>query len=160
MEAIKNWAFSLCIAAITAAIVQMLIPKGNMEKVIRITVRMFVLSVVLAPLFMNFDFKADIGSAFEIKTENYAKQFSSDADEILKKELSVRIGTMIEAELEKIEVYPKSVDVNIVSVEDNLKIEDVRVKLNSKYKIKETDIRYRTAMIADCAVSIDYSEDA
>lgn len=160
MEPIKNWAFSLCITAVTATIVQMLAPKGNMEKVIRMTTRIFVLSVLVAPVFMNFDFKNYVDTTVELKTANYANQFSLAADEMLKKELSVQIGEMIKTELEKAEVFPNNVSVSMVSVDGNLEIEHVRVILNSENKIKETDVRYHVGTIADCSVIIEYSEDA
>lgn len=49
METIRQWAVSICITLVATAIFSMLIPKGNMEKVMKFMLSIFFISCLLAP---------------------------------------------------------------------------------------------------------------
>lgn len=50
MSGIKQWAFSVCAAMIACGIAQMILPRGGMEKIFRVTVSVFFLCCLLSPV--------------------------------------------------------------------------------------------------------------
>ena len=50
MEIFRQWAFSLLISGMAGTIVSLLAPRGNMEKVLRTVVGIFIVSVLCSPL--------------------------------------------------------------------------------------------------------------
>ncbi|MGI6403947.1 MAG: stage III sporulation protein AF [Oscillospiraceae bacterium] len=49
MSAVKEWAFSLCAAMVAAGLVRMLLPKSNLEKMLRMVLSVFFLCCLLSP---------------------------------------------------------------------------------------------------------------
>ncbi len=50
MEIFRQWAYSLLISGMAGTIVSLLAPRGNMEKVLRTVVGIFIVSVLCSPL--------------------------------------------------------------------------------------------------------------
>ncbi len=51
MDDMKNWAFSVCCAAISGGIISMIIPKENSLKIFKYVFYIFFLSVIISPLY-------------------------------------------------------------------------------------------------------------
>jgi len=51
MEALRNWALTVALAALAGGIVRLLTPKGSVEKALRTVVAVFLLSAFLSPMF-------------------------------------------------------------------------------------------------------------
>lgn len=50
MEAIKSWAFSLCISAVVGSVMTFLLPEGSLQKTFKTVLCVFFLCVMLSPL--------------------------------------------------------------------------------------------------------------
>jgi stage III sporulation protein AF len=51
MESLKEWAMTICFAALAAGLANIIAPKGNLEKVYKFAVSLFFLCCVLVPVF-------------------------------------------------------------------------------------------------------------
>ncbi|HHY53269.1 MAG TPA: stage III sporulation protein AF [Clostridiales bacterium] len=54
MSAVKEWAFSLCAAMVAAGLLRMLLPKSNLEKILRMVLSVFFLCCLLSPAVLKF----------------------------------------------------------------------------------------------------------
>ncbi len=160
MELIKNWALSVCTVAIVITVAQILIPKGNVNKTLEMVLRIFLLSVLVSPILFDVDFKVTVKENFQKEIERYSQSLESDMNSMLEDELALQIEEMIRAQLSEIDVTANEIEVKVVAVGNKeAEIENVSVRLNSTYKIKETDIRYVIAKIVRCEINIKYVED-
>lgn len=50
MNVFYSWTISICLSAVAASIFELLIPKGNMEKIFRVVLGIFMVCVVLVPI--------------------------------------------------------------------------------------------------------------
>ena len=77
MEQIKTWAFSVCLAVVCGAILNMLAPEGNLQKTFKCIISIFFLCVIIAPVskidIPNFKNTEKIFS--EINTETEENEF-------------------------------------------------------------------------------------
>lgn len=159
METLKSWAFSIAVAAVVATIAQMLIPKGNLEKMVKITLSAFMLSVMLSPILVKVDFAIKPDDSFETKMDNYTKELENQMSEMIETQLSQQIETLISSQLGEIGVSPTHLAVSVVADGANsAEIVEVEVRLKKDYKIKDADIRYRIKNIADCQITLVYTE--
>lgn len=51
MDAIKEWAMMLCVVSVGCAFVTFLLPDGNLKKTANVVINLFLLSVVILPVF-------------------------------------------------------------------------------------------------------------
>ena len=69
MSAIKSWSVTICVVSVICTIIEILFPKGKMEKIFKVVLGVFMLCSLLVPLKktlsnINFDAK---------KPENFIK---------------------------------------------------------------------------------------
>lgn len=50
MSAFYGWSISICLSAVAASIFELLIPKGNMEKMFRFILGVFMVCIILVPI--------------------------------------------------------------------------------------------------------------
>ena len=138
----------------------MLVPRGNMEKVIKITVRIFLLTAIVSPLVVNADFEIINDFDFELQTEMYTQKFREETKQIIERELSNQVENIISESLAEIGVYPDEVKAFVVSLSENeATVDKISVTLRSNYKIKDSDIRYKISRVVDCPISVIYTEE-
>ena len=138
----------------------MLVPRGNMEKVIKITVRIFLLTAIVSPLVVNADFEIINDFDFELQTEMYTQKFREETKQIIERELSNQVENIISESLAEIGVYPDEVEAFVVSLSENeATVDKISVTLRSNYKIKDSDIRYKISRVVDCPISVIYTEE-
>lgn len=160
METVKSWVFSFCTTAVVATLVHMMVPKGNMEKILKITVRMFLISALVSPLIVNADLDITDDISFDFQTEYYTEMFREETNRLIEQELSKQVESMIVEALAEIDIYPEKVEVFIISPDEKTaEIEEVKIELNQHYKIRDTDIRYKISRIVESTISVNYTED-
>lgn len=138
----------------------MLVPRGNMEKVIKITVRIFLLTAIVSPLVVNADFEIINDFDFELQTETYTQKFREETKQIIERELSNQVENIISESLAEIGVYPDEVKAFVVSLSENeATVDKISLTLRSNYKIKDSDIRYKISRVVDCPISVIYTEE-
>ena len=131
-----------------------------MEKVIKITVRIFLLTAIVSPLVVNADFEIINDFDFELQTEMYTQKFREETKQIIERELSNQVENIISESLAEIGVYPDEVEAFVVSLSENeATVDKISVTLRSNYKIKDSDIRYKISRVVDCPISVIYTEE-
>lgn len=145
MEYVKQYALSICVAALVATLVHMLLPNSNISKVLKTAIGVFFLSAVISPFLMDFNIldeierytpiTLDLGQEFVDETEEYVvKQFENKIKELILNDLN-DIG--IDPVQLKIDIYKENDGTVVVeSVEVVLRHEDARYKTDVALKIK------------------------
>lgn len=105
MEALQTWAFSVCAAMVACGIAQIVLPKGSMEKVFRITVSIFFLCCLLSPILLR-------GPALEIEVQAYAQEEIVQRAEKLQQEAILQTQQMAQKEIRQI-IEEKLADMGI-----------------------------------------------
>lgn len=95
MEAIKQWAFSICAAMVTCGLSQTLLPKSSMEKIFRTTVSIFFLCCLLSPIVLQ---KPEL----RIELEEYAQSDIDARAARLQQVVQSQTAQASEGELKKI----------------------------------------------------------
>lgn len=95
MDAIKQWAFSICAAMVAAGLAQMLLPKSGMEKIFRTTVSIFFLCCLLSPIVLR-----DPGLRLEL--QEYSQSEIDARARRLTKTIDSQTGEAMQWQLEKI----------------------------------------------------------
>jgi stage III sporulation protein AF len=157
MEAIRQWATSICVTIVIVAIFSMLVPKGSMEKVVKFTVSVFFLISLLYPLMTNIgDFTLDVSAEY---TEG--KQDTSQLEESMNQKLlditQAKIVRQLEQILHNNEIETKKIEVIININEDNsILISKLVIKLDSSYKSEESKIKKIVKEETQKAPEIEY----
>lgn len=145
MEYVKQYALSICVAALVATLVHMLLPNSNISKVLKTAIGVFFLSAVISPFLMDFNIldeierytpiTLDLGQEFVDETEEYVvKQFENKIKELILNDLN---GIGIDPVQLKIDIYKENDGTVVVeSVEVVLRQEDARYKTDVALKIK------------------------
>lgn len=77
MDAIKEWAIMLCVVSVGCAFVAFLIPDGNIKKTANMVINLFLLSVVILPIFSENIFSfPDISMESFPDEDDYLKDFN------------------------------------------------------------------------------------
>ena len=101
LDFLKEWAVTLCVCSVGSGILCFLIPKGNMEKVLRIVVSIFLLAVVISPFFerdfslRDFSFEGDAGVE---EAENVAREIERAAAESFARRVVGAVADVLAAE--------------------------------------------------------------
>lgn len=141
MSALKTWVFSICVASIVGAIVQMLIPNGSMEKVMKVVVGIFFLSCVFVPLVtllpnIEYDFELDSGDEVKRIAENMDYVTANQTIEYA----NTKITDAISYTLDRNNINYKKIDVNYNIAEDSsISINEIEITMEEEYKGQATE---------------------
>lgn len=88
MESVKTWAFSVCCAAIVGGIMNILLPKSNLQKIYKTVFCVFFLCVILSPVLkiktLNrnfFEFDSEYGN------DLYENKFTDNSEKYIESEI-------------------------------------------------------------------------
>ena len=143
MDAVKNWAFSVCCASVFCGILNLILPEGSTQKIFRAVIYVFFLSVVVST-FSGFDFSDFL---FISKTENEEilleeNDFNDISEDYIEDEIKNATYEILESE----GIVPEdiSLEVNIssngsidiirfaVTIAENLFTKDLSEKIHQK----------------------------
>ncbi len=115
MGAVKDWALSVCMAVVAGGIAYMISPGKNLEKIYRVVLSVFFITVILSPI---VGFSLDGSSDYLSDISNELAQHESDKIEQQSSEhLEAIITETTRAEiigiLAKEEIFPKEVSLTI-----------------------------------------------
>lgn len=158
MEQLKVWVFSVCVAGIAGTVAQMLIPKGQMEKVILVAVRVFFLSVLLSPVVLRWDFGEISAGNFSAQQQAYEEAFREETLKMMCESVKTQTQTRIQAALSEIGVSPQRVEVTVK--EDTAEVTEVKITLSKEWKNRETDVRYALRAAGESRAQIEYTEES
>ena len=136
MSAVKTWIFSLCTASIVGAIIQMMVPKGSMEKVMRVVVGIFFLSCIFVPLFeilpgIKYDFESGSSEEIQIITQNMEDVTVSQTIDFA----NIKITDAIAKTLDRNNINYKKIAVNYnISDVSDIYINEIQITMENQHE--------------------------
>lgn len=138
MDSIKQWAMTICFAALAAGLANIIAPKGNLEKVYKFAVSLFFLCCVLVPL---FNLK---GISLNINMQSVSQQNSNlqkTVDEQKLSETQSSVSALITETCKKKGVTPLSVTTKAaIDKSGNISISSAVIKLKKDNLVKKAEI--------------------
>lgn len=111
MDAVRQWAFSLCAAAMACAVIELLLPGISLAKMTRLALSVFFLCVLIQPLgpeAYRGEISLKTGHGME-QAEEYAAEISGRIGE----ELSGSVRSVVEEELASMGLSPAEYELEI-----------------------------------------------
>lgn len=128
MDFIKQWCFYICITVIICAVFSFMSPKGNMSKLYKSVISLFIIASFLYPLTQKVDISFDLP---ELSEYSYAYD---NTNSIANQSLKATISNFLESN----EVNGFVVDCK-TSINDNneITVESVQIAVASQYDCEE-----------------------
>lgn len=162
MEQIKQWAVNICITLIVTGVFSMLIPQGNMEKVMRFAVSTFFLCCLLLPFFTGLP---ELEWEWEIETYSAAADpLESTVKEQLQALSERNVERVVREMLENAGITAEKIEADIhISEENSVSISRVTVVLKESAGKSVTEIagwiKQQTGLDADVTILRDTEKD-
>ncbi len=149
MNFLKEWAFSIFITILIITIFSMIIPKGQLDRVMKFSLSLFFLVALITPFVskissLNFGFKDEIEvNTQNIYNNNIIEKSNKDFISLVEKNISNNIFDI----LKKIDINPKKIITSININENNsISINNLVILLDKKdinleKKIKEVILK-------------------
>lgn len=127
MDFIKEWVLCVCITLIISVVFSLLTPKGNMGKIYKIILAMFIFVSFILPL-GNSDFDFELPEMdFEIsesQNESYENIVKSNVETVLKQGGYESCIIECDVEYSNEEIYVNSLKISVPSQYDNEEIKN------------------------------------
>lgn len=131
LDSIKDWAFSICAASICGTMMNIILPKGDLQKIFKTVYSVFFLCCILSPI-NNYIFSgADIDFDFFNKDAGYEipkSDIFANQNELLENEIKEKTKFFLEEN--DIKVKNISVKINILD-EGSIEIDDFDISVIS-----------------------------
>lgn len=145
MEALRQWAFGICAAAIACGLIQLVLPQSGMQKVFRVTAGVFFLGCILSPLVLpvagDLDFtvqKEQMQAEVERRSGQLRMEVTESGNEIAVESVRREAARA----LEEIGIPYQKIYVNIHDMEDGgISISECEVELERRYAQRHDEIR-------------------
>jgi len=136
MSDVKVWAFSICVAAVVGGIVTMVVPKGKMEKAVKVVVGIFFLSCVVMPLATRMP---DIGEIYAGEAQGEIDRIYDQMQQVVtdqkKSQVEIYLKDSVTAILAERRIELENFSVSYTIGEDSsISISQVEVFLDSSYQ--------------------------
>ncbi len=141
LNAVKAWITTICITSVVCTIIEILFPKGNMEKIFRVVLGIFMLSAVVVPLknsLSRINFSAKMPE-ISVKEKSKLKETINDQSKsIVQKNLKATIKEILKAK----SVKPEKINIIMDTSKDNcISIKNVEVFLARGDKLKKDAVK-------------------
>lgn len=114
METVKQWALSVCAAAVACGIAQMVLPRGSMEKIFKITVSVFFLCCLLSPLVVRSpELRMEWQEYAREDIERRAERLSGVAASQAERAVVVEVTKIVEEKLTEMGINNSGITINI-----------------------------------------------
>ena len=136
MGAIKQWATAICFVAVAVSIVEMLIPNGKTEKIMRLVLGCFMLLAIMLPLKNGLSGIAPKFKKHDPLTDY--SEFSKNIQDQSVNSIKSSLNSIIENSLKEKKIVVKKVDIFMDTNKDNcISIKKIKVflKKNDENKI-------------------------
>lgn len=159
MNAIKAWITTICLTSVVCTIIEILFPKGNMEKIFRVVLGIFMLSALVVPLksgLSKINFNAKMPET-SVKEKSKLKETINDQTKsMVQKNLKATIKEILKSK----SVKPEKINIIMDTSKDNcISIKNVEVFLARGDKLKKdaikNDLEKRLELKADVVVGSD-----
>lgn len=141
MNEIRAWIMTICLTSVGCTIIEILFPKGNMEKIFRIVLGIFMLSAVVVPLkssLSKINFNAKMPE-ISVKEKSKLKETINDQTKsIVQKNLKRAIKEILESK----SVKPEKINIIMDTSKDNcISIKKVEIFLARGDKLKKDAVK-------------------
>lgn len=139
MKVIQQWTLIICLASLTAALVQSILPNGSMERMGRFVMGAFLICAMIEPLSkfipsLRVSLQSSANSASQENTE-----IQSTVNSEMKEEAEKSVTRLVMAELARTGIKCKNVQVDMdTTAGSSINISKVIVRLNKSDAAKTT----------------------
>lgn len=117
MDIIREWAFAVCVAAVAGSIMRLMCPAGEVAKIYKVTVSVFLLCCILAPV-LNSTLSVDWG--MEGFTSSAAEENTGELKATLEAQVEEEFISSVKAYIEsEITAYGASAEKIYINVNRN-----------------------------------------
>ncbi len=143
MELLKMCGISACGAALAGTIINLLSPKGNMEKVLNFCVSIFFICVVIYPILRVKDVSFDnLEVFFDKEVKEYSQDFEVTKENLEKKEIETVLRGLISKKLAEYNITYNKILFFYNTTEDNcISIYQIDVFVDKNINEKANDIK-------------------
>lgn len=136
----KQWAFALCAAMVACGIAQMLLPKGNMQKIMQMTVSVFFLCCMLSPVALqNTQLRIDVQEYAQEEIDRRAEQLTREAERQAGQAAETGLAEMVRQKLDKLGIKPLNLAIHMN--EDGQSAPEVELLLAAEHEQKRRQIQ-------------------
>ncbi len=125
MEVIRDWALSLCLAALAGMMVHILTPAGNMDRIVKTVVAVFMLCALFSPLLLQKNIELKLPENTDVSQNETYLQLEETLRSEMEEQVKRQITELVKAELEKSGIHEAKIRINMDTNEDN------RISINS-----------------------------
>ena len=157
MNAVQEWSLVICAAALTAALAHGLVPNGALERMAKFVVGAFLSCAFLVPLTKIIpSFSLDFGGS---EAPGVDTTLQSSVEDQMKGAARASITSLVAAELQRMQVPCKNVDITMDTTEDNsIVISKVVVTLPGEYAGSCENVRLRLTELLGLQTEV-YADD-
>ena len=142
MEAIRDWALAVCVAAVAGSIAHLASPTGATQKIFRITVSVFFLCCMLSPILsgaLSGDFQFDV--ELTPQTNSNTDEMQSTMEQQITDSFTASLRRLVEDELEEQGVQAEEISININTGEDGgISIREIVLLLKAEDQNKQAGL--------------------
>ncbi len=143
MEALRQWGFALCCAAVVCSIAQMMAPKTSASTLFKLTLSVFFLCCICSPVLPEFNSEFYLSrDESQEKANQIAQQLTENVQADFERQASDQVEDLIAQELKKIGVIPNKITIIVNRLEDeSISISRVEIQLDSQYSDRSAEIQ-------------------
>ena len=142
MEGLREWALAVCAAAVAGSLAHLACPSGEVAKVYKITISVFLLCCILAPVLtgaLGGDWGAE--SFMTSETEEKTAELENTFKTQVKDEFCASIKAFVENELGLVGVSAQEISINVNTNEQGgIFITELIVFLSTEHEDKQAEI--------------------
>lgn len=143
MEAIRQWAFSLCAAGVACSLIQITAPKTPTRKLLQLTVSTFFLCAIFAPIIIpstSFELDLRIDDSLN-RAQSIAEDMRSGLNEDIRNITEQTLAAQIADDLKKAGIKVIKITLNINTlVDQSIEIYGVEILAEREYSAREPEI--------------------
>lgn len=141
MEAIKDWALAVCVAAVAGSLAHLAVPAGSTQKVYKITISMFFLCCMLSPILTGLPDGAFSPEFSQPETEYRTEALSSAMEQQIQTSFESSVRQLVQQELGAIGVQAEEIFINVnTDAQGGILITEMAVHLNAQHQSRAAEI--------------------
>lgn len=142
MEAIRQWAFTVCVAAVIIGVLYAFVPRsGGMQKLFNLAATAFFLCCLLSPVLLNFALpEIDLAPAETLAQQN-AEQVSNTLNMQAIGLFGTQVQEIVTETVRSLDIKPNSVEVFVnINEDDSIFISEIKIGLAQRYQPREDEV--------------------
>ena len=153
MEALKGWAIGACMASLAGTVVHFLSPSGNVQRIFKVVISVFFITVLIYPIGLLGDGISDITEGYTYP-EYYADNVEKIGDVLLQQSIN-QLELVVESVVEELEItdYEISIKTDIDS-DDSIVISSIDVTVSESCSERAQELSVRLLEDVDCQVNV------